>query len=322
MNAKARLGWIRLYEQTGNAALVCRRCGISAPTLRKWVRRYQAEGLAGLDDRSRRPRTSPQRRVFAEQEQLILELRRTRQLGIKRLRNELIRLHSLKLALGTIHAVLVRHGENRLRRPRLQRKGTRRYSRPVPGERVQMDVCKIAKGLYQYTAVDDCTRYRVLGLAADKTAASTLRFLDQLLAAMPFPIQRIQTDRGAEFFAYEVQERLMRERIRFRPIRPRSPHLNGKVERSQRTDLEEFWPTVDLSHPDIDGQLAAWTRFYNHERPHDALQGQTPAQRLADLYHRIPNATDVAAAYDGSREDFRSRHYLFDRAVQELKASR
>lgn len=98
------------------------------------------------------------------------------------------------------------------------------------------------KGVYQYTAVDDCTRYRVLGLAADKTAASTLRFLDQLLAAMPFPIQRIQTDRGAEFFAYEVQERLMRERIRFRPIRPRSPHLNGKVERSQRTDLDEFWP--------------------------------------------------------------------------------
>ena len=65
-------------------------------------------------------------------------------------------------------------------------------------------------------------------------------------------------DRGAEFFAYEVQERLMRERIRFRPIRPRSPHLNGKVERSQRTGLEEFWPTVDLSQSDVDGQLAAW----------------------------------------------------------------
>ena len=322
MNAKARLGWVRLYEQTGNAALVCRRCGISAPTLRKWVRRYEAEGRDGLEDRSRRPKTSPQRRVFAKEEQLILDLRRTRCLGIKRLRNELLRLHGLKLALGTIHAVLVRHGENRLRRPRLQRKGTRRYSRPVPGERVQMDVCKIGKGIFQYTAVDDCTRYRVLGLAPDKTATSTLAFLDQVIAGMPFPIQRIQTDRGAEFFAYEVQERLMRERIRFRPIRPRSPHLNGKVERSQRTDLEEFWPTADFAQPDLDGQLASWLRFYNHERPHDSLQGQTPVQRLAELQHRIPSASDVAAAYDPSREDFRTRHYLFDQAIRELKASR
>jgi transposase InsO family protein len=322
MNAKARLGWVRLYEQTGNAALVCRRCGISAPTLRKWVRRYEAEGLDGLEDRSRRPKTSPQQRVFAKEEQLILGLRRTRHLGIKRLRNELLRLHGLKLALGTIHAVLVRHGENRLRRPKLQRKGTRRYSRPVPGERVQMDVCKIGKGIFQYTAVDDCTRYRVLGLAPDKTATSTLAFLDQVIAGMPFPIQRIQTDRGAEFFAYEVQERLMRERIRFRPIRPRSPHLNGKVERSQRTDLEEFWPTVDFAQPDLDGQLASWLRFYNHERPHDSLQGQTPVQRLAELQHRIPSASEVAAAYDPAREDFRTRHYLFDQAIRELKASR
>jgi transposase-like protein len=59
MNAKARLGWITLYKQTGNAALVCRRCGISAPTLRKWVRHYELEGEAGLQDRSRRPKTSP-----------------------------------------------------------------------------------------------------------------------------------------------------------------------------------------------------------------------------------------------------------------------
>jgi hypothetical protein len=151
-----------------------------------------------------------------------------------------------------------------------------------------MDVCKIGKGIFQYTAVDDCTRYRVLGLAADKTATSTLAFLDQVIAGMPFPIQRIQTDRGAEFFAYEVQERLMRERIRFRPIRPRSPHLNGKVERRQRTDLEEFWPTADFAQPDLDGQLASWLRFYNHEHPHDSFQGQKPVQRLAELQHRHP----------------------------------
>ena len=96
--------------------------------MRKWWRRYQAEGEAGLEMRSRRPRRSPNRKVFADEEALILRLRRERKLGIKMLRNELARRHGLKLALDTIHKVLVRHGENQLRRPRLKRKGTRRYS--------------------------------------------------------------------------------------------------------------------------------------------------------------------------------------------------
>jgi transposase-like protein len=78
MDARTRLGWIRLYEQLGNAGIVCRRCGISRPTLRKWWRRYQAEGEAGLEARSHRPHRSPGRKVFAEQEALILRLRRER----------------------------------------------------------------------------------------------------------------------------------------------------------------------------------------------------------------------------------------------------
>ena len=188
MDVRTRLGWVKLYEQVGNAGRACRRCGISRPTLRKWWRRYQAEGEAGLEDRSRRPHRSPGRKVLAEQEALIRRLRRERKLGIKRLRNELIRRHGLRLALDTIHKVLVRHGENRLEWPRPKRKGTRRYSRPVPGDRVQMDTCKIAPGLYQYTAIDDCSRGQVLGLYPDRTAADTLDFLDRVVAEMPFPL--------------------------------------------------------------------------------------------------------------------------------------
>jgi hypothetical protein len=69
MNAKTRLGWIRLYEQLGDAGLVCRRCGISRPTLRKC---YQAEGFGGLEERSRRPHRAAGRKIFAAQEALIL----------------------------------------------------------------------------------------------------------------------------------------------------------------------------------------------------------------------------------------------------------
>jgi len=222
MNAKTRLGWIRLYEQLGDAGLVCRRCGISRPTLRKWWRRYQAEGIVGLEERSRRPRRPAGRKIFAEQEALILELRRSRQLGIKQLRNELLRDHGLHLSLDTLHRVLTKHGEHRLKRPRLVSKGTKRYSRPVPGDRVQMDVCKIAPALYQYTAIDDCSRWKVMGLYPRRSATSTLSFLDRLLEEMPFPIQRIQTDRGLEFFAEAVQRRLMTWGIKFRPTKPRT----------------------------------------------------------------------------------------------------
>lgn len=173
-------------------------------------------------------------KVFADQEALILLLRRERKLGVKQLRNELIRQHDLTLSLDTVHRTLVRHGEQVLKRPRRWRKGERRYSRPIPGDRVQMDVCKIRPGVYQYTAIDDCSRYKVLGVYSRATGANTLDFLERLIEEMPFPIQRIQTDRGGEFFAEAVQQRLMDWAIKFRPIPPRSPHLNGKVERTHR----------------------------------------------------------------------------------------
>jgi transposase InsO family protein len=305
MDACTRLGWVRLYEQLGNAGLVCRRCGIARPTLRKWWRRYQAQGEAGLETRSRRPRRSPNRKVFADEEALILRLRRERRLGIKMLRNELARRHGLKLALDTIHKVLVRHGENQLRRPRLKRKGTRRYSRPVPGDRVQMDTCKIRPGLHQHTAIDDCSRWQVVGLYPRRTAADTRDFLEHVLEGMPFPVQRVQTDRGGEFFAYGVQDDLRERHIKFRPNRPRAPYLNGKVERVQRTALEEFWPTVDPEDPGLTAQLEAWRTFYDHHRPHGALGGGTPAERITELTATIPSLEAIHAAYDPSREFIR-----------------
>jgi transposase InsO family protein len=279
------------------------------------LRRYAAEGEAGLEDRSKRPHSSPNRKIFAAQEALILQVRRERRLGIKRLRNELIRRHGLKLSLDTIHKVLVRHGENLLKRPRLKRKGTKRYSRPVPGDRVQMDVCKIAPRLYQYTAIDDCSRFQVLGVFPRKTAKCTLDFLEQVLEEMPFPIQRIQTDRGQEFFAYEVQDRLREQRIEFRPIRPRSPHLNGKVERAQRTALEEFWPTIDLTGTDVPDLLAEWQQFYNWQRPHDSLGGRAPIERVCELLPKTPLSEHVIAAYDPAKEFIRVNDYAWDSTI-------
>jgi transposase InsO family protein len=79
-----------------------------------------------------------------------------------------------------------------------------------------------------------------------------------VIEEMPFPVQRIQTDRGMEFFAEKIQLRLMEYGIKFRPNKAGCPHLNGKVERSQKTDLEEFYSTVDLKADNLEDLLAEW----------------------------------------------------------------
>lgn len=92
-----RLLWVRLYEGADDAGFVCRRCGISRPTLRKWWRRYQADGEEGLHSLSKRPHTSPNTKISAEMEDLILILRVSRNRGARRLQSELLRLHHISM---------------------------------------------------------------------------------------------------------------------------------------------------------------------------------------------------------------------------------
>ena len=108
LEIKARLRWIKLYQKTNDAGLVCRRCGISRPTLRKWLRRYEQSGLDGLHGKSKKPHRSPNRKVTKKQEDLILNLRKKRKLGARRIQNELIRNHNFSLSLATIHKILTR----------------------------------------------------------------------------------------------------------------------------------------------------------------------------------------------------------------------
>lgn len=169
MNARTRLSWIRLYEQNKDFGLVCHRCGISRPTLRKWWRRYQADGESGLQEKSRRPQKIPPPKVTESSEKLILDFRHQRNLGARRIQAELIRHHNFKLSTKTIEKVLRQNNAPPVRRHKNKQK-INRYNRPVPGERVQIDTCKIADGIYQYTAIDDCSRFRVLGVYSRRTA--------------------------------------------------------------------------------------------------------------------------------------------------------
>jgi transposase len=92
---KARLLWVQHFEQSKNAGVTCRRCGISRPTLRKWWRRYQQSGPEGLRSHSRRRYTPPPKKVTEEHQKIILSLRRQRRLGPKRIQSELKRTQQL-----------------------------------------------------------------------------------------------------------------------------------------------------------------------------------------------------------------------------------
>lgn len=290
-------------RNANDAGLVCRRCGISRPTLRKWITRYKQDGIAGLKDHSKRPRTSPEVRVTTEIRELILDMRRSRNLGARRLQTELMRLHEKHLSTATIHKILATASVKPIVIYRCK-KDFQRYECAIPGDRVQMDTCKIAPGIYQYTAIDDCTRYRVPRCYSRCTAANTVNFIDCVVEEMPFPIQRIQTDRGREFFAEKVQQMLMMYGIKFRPNKPASPHLNGKVERSQKTDKSEFYPTIhlDMGLEQLDILLSEWQHYYNWQRPHSSLNGKTPMERFSELADKTPLSEEVQAHYQLKKE--------------------
>lgn len=177
---KARLKWVKPYKEVGNAGLVCRRCGISRSTLRKWYRRYQESGIDNLRDESRRPQNSPNLKVKEDIENKIIALRKKRKLNALRIQNELLRNQDFLLSLATIHKFLTRKGLKPLKRIRRKHQ-YKKYQRSIPGDRVQMDTMKIEPLRYQYTSIDDCARFRVLGLYKRRTAANTLLFLDRVL---------------------------------------------------------------------------------------------------------------------------------------------
>jgi transposase InsO family protein len=273
-------------------AQTCRHFGLSRPTFYKWKKRYEAHAAAGLCDRSHAPRHSPRATPPAVVSK-ILYLRQTYHFGAGRIRDYLKRFHQVSIATSTVHRLLGQHGMGRLpanqkHRPHGQR--WQRYEKPRPGHRLQMDVKFLEripgsqKRLYQFTAIDDCTRIRVLKVFDACNQRTAIRFLDEVVRRLPFRVLVLQTDNGAEFqsqFHWHVESL----DIQHVYIRPRTPHLNGKVERSHRVDDEEFYQLLDRGGiaDDIhlfNDKLREWEDYYNYHRPHGALNGQTPYERL------------------------------------------
>jgi transposase InsO family protein len=261
----------------------------------KWRRRYDELGLDGLRDRSSRPRVCPNE-TRTEVVGKILYLRQHDHFGPAKIAMYLKRYHDITISHSGVWRVLKRLDLNRL--PASQRykrhdRRWKRYEKPLPGHRVQLDV-KFIQPLpasqagsrrkhYQFTAIDDCTRLRVLRIYPKLNQQTAIQFLDYVLERLPFRVEVIQTDNGVEFgssFHWHVLDK----GIGHDYIKPRTPRLNGKVERSHRIDAEEFYQLLDGVVIDdtkvFNDKLREWENFYNYHRPHGGLGGQTPYERL------------------------------------------
>jgi len=136
---------------------------------------------------------------------------------------------------------------------------------------------------YQYTAVDDATRIRALKIHSNHNQECAIEFINYVVEKFPFRIHTIRTDRGHEFqarFHYHVEDLGMMHVY----IKPRSPRLNGKVERSHRTDEAEFYQLLTYTDDiDLNLKLAKWEHFYNFDRPHISHNGKTPYEVMKSL---------------------------------------
>ncbi|MFH8739569.1 IS481 family transposase, partial [Streptomyces sp. NPDC017964] len=283
-------------------AHVAKEMGISRPTAYKWVRRWRAEGEAGLYDRSSRPYATPLRTPPAREEE-VCELRRSRKLGPARIGP------ILGMPASTVHRVLVRHGLNRLAfmdRPTGQ--VIRRYERDQPGELVHVDVKKLGRipdggghrvlgrqagrttrksmGFdYVHSAVDDHTRLAYSEIHADERAATCADFLRRAAAFFTTlgitRIERVLTDNAWSYRkSFAWRQALAELGATGKLTRPYRPQTNGKVERFNRTLLDEWaYLRPYTSNSERSEALPDFLHTYNHHRCHTALAGKPPISR-------------------------------------------
>jgi transposase InsO family protein len=319
-NIQARKKWLNTYSQLGSITKTALRCGISRSTLYRWIERVNQNGELGLSDKSKRPKNLTNQKITHDIECKILEIRKKRNWGAQRISTYLLRKKKLQLSPMTIWRVLSKHKVKPIVKRR-KKKDYILYNKKIPGDRVQLDVTKLKNKAYQFTAIDDCTRMKVIRVYPNKKAVSTILFLGEILDTFPFPIQHIQTDWGTEFFNYDFQYELHEHFIKYRPIKPKSPHLNGKVERTQQTDKNEFWALFNLNDDTLNlNELALeWQNFYNEKRPHSSLNYKTPIQKLKEVKKLIPIQPDVTKVFWESEEKIFPRNYEYLKFLKQKK---
>lgn len=299
VKATQRLRIVDWHFQHGkNVSLTARRFGIQRKTLRRWLKRMKQEGLRGLCDRSSRPHELRKPQTHPSVVKAILELRQARPFWSKYKLHTVLKRHGVVVSASTIGRTLKRYGFISEKVSRKHRKAAlhpkKRYPRGLvirrPGDLVQIDTKHAgyiggAKS-YQFTAIDVLTRLRVLESSPSLSSRHAAKFFQVCQREFPFPIRAVQHDNGSEFRgAFEKQLAQLGITQYFTHVR--SPKENSYVERSHRTDKEEFYGQyIHDTFPQRQRALKRWQVSYNTERPHQALDQRTPFEYFLSCSNR------------------------------------
>jgi transposase InsO family protein len=271
--------------------------GVCVRTVRKWVGRYQAEGRAGLVDRSSRPHRSPGRTPTAI-EARVGALRRRRWTGAQIAQDT-------GLSKATVHRILRRLGLNRLKSLE-PAEPVRRYERERPGELIHIDIKKLgrfnkvghritgdrtgqsnSRGVgweFVHVCIDDHSRVAYIEIMPDEKKESAIAFLKAAIAyyaKLGVRIERLMTDNGSCYRSKAFRKVCKALGIRHIFTKPYTPKTNGKAERFIQTCLREWaYARAYINSRQRAQELPRWQHRYNWHRPHGSLNERTPISRI------------------------------------------
>jgi|tagenome__1003787_1003787.scaffolds.fasta_scaffold20862017_2 transposase InsO family protein len=319
LGPKGRLTMVRRVLDEGWAVTdAAAAAGVSDRTCSKWLRRYRAEGAAGLLDRSSAPAAvanrTDERRIEA-----IAALRRVRLTGA-----EIAEL--LDMALSTVSGILTRIGMGKLGRLGLE--AAQRYERQRPGELIHIDVKKLGRiqdgygkrvtgsarrhnhatitdaaghrrlqvgWEFVHIAIDDATRLAYVEVLNDEKATTAVGFLRRAVkhyASYGITVERLITDNGSPYRSTVHAIACRTLGIRHLRTRPYRPQTNGKAERFIRTLLGGWaYGAIYRDSAERTAALAGWIDFYNRRRPHGALSHKPPIARLNETNNLLGSYT-------------------------------
>jgi transposase InsO family protein len=289
--------------KVGNISSSARLFRVSRQSVHRWIGRWDGT-LESLMDHSHRPHRHPSQHTQEEVNTVLKVQRHNKRLGVVCLWVHLKMNFGYSRTLSALYKLLRREGV--LDAPK---KAKRRKNKPyepilMPGERFQMDVKHVPKDcmtgslcgkkLYQYTAIDECTRWRHIAVFDELSTHNSVEFLYQVMERFPFEISCIQTDNGSEFTsryqgsthpsAFEAE--LAAFGIRHKLIAPATPRHNGKVERSHRSDQERFYNDRKFYNQKyLKEQMSRYLRISNRQ-PLSA-HGWRTAQEMLEAYQYV-----------------------------------
>lgn len=303
-DARRRLAMLDWHRAHGaNVSLTARHFGVGRSTVYRWLGRYDRLRLETLEDRGSAPRRRRRPSWSVDQLRAVKAVRERYPRWGKDKLAVVLRRAGIRLStsmVGRILARLLRSGELHEPRRRSISARKRAWARPHavrkpadfvalrPGDLVQVDTLDIRPlpglVLKQFTARDVVSRWDVLELRTTASARQAVAILDALAERMPFGVRAVSVDNGSEFMA-DFEAACAARSIALLTLPPRSPKLNGSVERANRTHTEEFYEvtqteaTLEALRP----ALLEWETTYNTIRPHQALGYLTPAEYLASV---------------------------------------